>query len=213
MNQQAVQKNENVLAGIVGAFLFSLAGAAVWVVLSMVGFFSAIAGVVGAVCAMQGYRIFAGRLSRKGVIIAAVIAILVLALAWYCCFAFDLFQAYKGWVEQGEVEEMPTYFDCVRGGWVYLSDPEIARAYFIDLAIGLALALLGSMRYFINAFKAAGQELKEEQAAANGAPADYNYVQTSYTPPQQNTDGQLTGSDPYGGSGGQDDQSSQSKDV
>lgn len=155
MNNQAIEKQENVLAGAVGAFLFGLAGAAVWVVLDLVGFMAGLSGLVGVICAMQGYKVFGGKLSKKGVIIAAVIAILILVLAWYGCFAKDLYQAYKEWYANGEVDFMPTYFDCVRNGFRFFQEGEIAKDYLLSLLIGLGLALLGSYRYIINAFRGA----------------------------------------------------------
>ena len=51
--------SENVIAGIVGAFLFSLAGGALWFVLYLLGFIAGLSGLVGAVCAIKGYSIFA----------------------------------------------------------------------------------------------------------------------------------------------------------
>ena len=148
-----VKKEENVLAGVVGAFLFSLVGGAVWFLLDLVGFYAGISGLIGVVCAVTGYKLFAGTLSRKGVIIAFIISLLVLALAWYLCFAKDLFQAYKEWYANKEVNYMPTYAECVREGVLWLQEPDIAKAYFINLAIGIALAIIGSIRYIITAFK------------------------------------------------------------
>ncbi len=149
----APQKSENVLAGIVGAFLFSLAGGVIWFLLDMIGFYAGISGLIGAVCAIQGYKIFSGRLSRKGVIIAAIISLLVLALAWYLCFAKDLYQAHQEWYANKEIDYMPTYAECVRYGGLWLEEPEIARSYLLNLGIGIVLAIVGSVRYIINAFK------------------------------------------------------------
>ena len=77
------EKKENVLLGILGAFLFSLAGAVVWVVLDLIGFIAAISGLVGVFCAIHGYRIFAGKLSKKGIIIAIIIAFIVFNLYFF----------------------------------------------------------------------------------------------------------------------------------
>ncbi len=161
MNETATasttEKKENVVAGIVGAFLFSLAGAVIWVLLDLIGFYAGVSGLVAAVCAITGYKIFAGKLSKKGVIIAAVIALLVLVLAWYGCFVKDLHAAYKEWYANGEVDFMPTYFQCFGFGYMFLGEPEIAKSYFINLGIGLVFAVIGSLRYIINAFKSAGE--------------------------------------------------------
>ena len=47
--QAEPEKRENVLGGIVGAFLFSLAGGVIWFQLDMVGFYAGISGLIGAV--------------------------------------------------------------------------------------------------------------------------------------------------------------------
>ena len=67
---QESEVKENVLAGIVGAFLFSLAGAAVYVLLNMIGYIASISGLVGAVCAVKGYSVFSKKESKKGIVIA-----------------------------------------------------------------------------------------------------------------------------------------------
>ena len=48
--EQSIQNDikENMLAGIVGAFLFSLVGGALWFILYLVGFIAGISGLVGA---------------------------------------------------------------------------------------------------------------------------------------------------------------------
>ena len=56
-NQNDIQ--ENVLSGIVGAFLFSLIGGILWFVLYQIGYLAAISGLVGVICAVKGYTFFA----------------------------------------------------------------------------------------------------------------------------------------------------------
>ena len=51
--QQGPQERENVLFGIVGAFLFSLVGGALWYVLYQVGFLAGVSGIVGVICAIR----------------------------------------------------------------------------------------------------------------------------------------------------------------
>ena len=151
------EKQENVIAGIVGAFLFSLAGAVVWVLLDLIGFYAGISGLVAAVCAIKGYQIFGGKLSKKGVIIAAVIALLVLVLAWYGCMAKDYYNAYKEWFANGEVDYMPTYFEVFGVTYMLLGEAEIAGSYILGLFIGLVFAVLGSFRFIKNTFKSVDQ--------------------------------------------------------
>lgn len=134
---------ENVISGIVGAFLFSLAGGVCWFLLSRVGFIAAASGLVGIVCAIKGYAVFGKKESTKGIVISTVIALLVLAAAWYLSYAYDLLEAYQSWFENGEVDFLPSYADCVRNGYLLFEDPEIAGGYLKDLAFGMVLAIVG----------------------------------------------------------------------
>ena len=138
--QNLNKPKENMLAGIVGAFLFSLAGGILWFLLDRVHFIAGISGIVGVIAANRGYSFFAKGSSKKGIVVSTVIAALVLVLAWYLCFSLDLLDAYKGWFENGEVDYVPTYFECVAHAFLYLEDPEIAFDYIKTLLIGLALA-------------------------------------------------------------------------
>jgi ribosomal protein L7/L12 len=144
---------ENVLAGIVGAFVFGLAGGVLWFVLYLVGFFSGLSGLVGVVCAIKGYAIFSKKESTKGIIIATVMALLVLVLAWYLCFAYDIQAAYQIWYEDGEIDFTLTYAESIRAVPIFLSDPEVGTSYLINLAIGLLLGVVGAGSYVYGKIK------------------------------------------------------------
>lgn len=148
-NQQTDVK-ENVVAGIVGAFLFSLVGGVLWFLIYMFGFIAGISGLIGAVCAIKGYSIFAKKESIKGIIISVIISLLVIALAWYFCLAYDVYDVYNEWFEAGEIDFSISFFDAVRGAHIFLTDPEIGPAYFGDLAIGIILCIVGAGSYVIN---------------------------------------------------------------
>ena len=157
---------ENVLAGIVGAFLFALAGGVLWFVLYLVGFLASISGLVAAVCAIKGYSVFAKKESTKGIIIAVVIALLVMVIAWYCGLAYDIVQAYKMWFEAGEIDYTINFFDAIRNAHIFLADPEIGIGYFVDLAITILLCAVGAGSYVVNKVKTA--KAQQEAMAANG---------------------------------------------
>ena len=141
------QPKENVLAGIVGALLFSLAGGIVWFLLYQVGFLAAISGIIGVVCAIKGYAIFGKRESVKGIIISTVIAFLVIVAAWYLCLSYDVYNAYQDWFANGEVDFTLTLSESIRAGYLFLEDSEIAIAYFKDLGIGLIFCVIGAFGY------------------------------------------------------------------
>ena len=145
------EKRENVLMGVIGAFIFALAGGVVWFLLDLVHFVAGISGFVAVYCAIQGYKKFGGRLSKKGVIISTVIAMLVLVLAWYLCFVKDLYEALK---EINAVTPyMPSFSDCFKNGFELLKDSDVASGYWGSLAIGLGLAALGAFGTVRQAFK------------------------------------------------------------
>ena len=171
VNEKNVAFKENVLAGIVGAFLFSLVGAAVYFLLHLIGYIASISGLIGAVCAVKGYAVFAKKESKKGIIIAAVISLLVMAIAWYLCLAYDVYDAYKLWYEAGEVDFTITFADAVQAAHVFLEEPEIASEYFKDLVIGLLFCVLGAGSYIVNKVKNAGKKNTEEPETQGAAPS------------------------------------------
>ena len=160
--------SENVIAGIVGAFLFSLAGGALWFVLYLLGFIAGLSGLVGAVCAIKGYSIFAKKESIKGIVISVIIALLVMVLAWYLCLGYDIYMAYQEWFEMGEVDFTLTFFESVQAAPVFLADSEIGLAYLGDLGLGLLFCVIGGGSYVANKIKnAKNQPVKPENKNDN----------------------------------------------
>ena len=156
--------NENVLFGAVGAFLFSLVGGVLYFLLYQMGYIAALSGLVGVICAIKGYSVFAKKESTKGTVISVIIAALVLVAAWYLCVASDLQEAYKVWYEEGTVDFIPSFFDCVKVVPDVLKDlPE----YFGDLATSLILAAIGCGSYIASTIKnrKIQAEIKSNEAA------------------------------------------------
>ena len=145
--QPDVPQEENVLAGIVGAFLFSLVGGIIWFVLYQIGFIAAISGVIGVICAIKGYAVFGKRESTKGIIISTVIAFLVIVIAWYFCLSYDVYLAYQDWYANGEVDFTLTFFESVATAHFFLEEIDIAIPYLRDLGIGLIFCLAGAFGY------------------------------------------------------------------
>ncbi|MBP5665719.1 MAG: hypothetical protein J6X87_05510 [Clostridia bacterium] len=163
--QETTEKKERVALGILGAFLFSLAGAAVWVLLDIVGFLAALSGLVGVFCAIQGYRIFSGKLTKRGVIISVVVAFLVLVGAWYCCMARDMMLAYREMYEAGEIAAPITYATALLNAWRALGDKQMLLAYGGSLLLGLGFAVLGSFAFIKKALGQANAQKEAEKAA------------------------------------------------
>ncbi len=150
MNKQNIYTEENVLFGVIGAFLFSLVGGALYLILSRIGYIAALSGLVGVVCAIKGYAFFSKKESRRGLVISVIVAAVVLIIAWYIGFCIDLSAAYKDWYATGEVDYLPTFFECVAYGFIDLT---ANPSYFIDLAISLGLGAIGCWSYVRNKLK------------------------------------------------------------
>lgn len=155
LNPVKEQTNEHFMAGLVGAFLFSLAGVAVWILIYQLGFIASIAGLVTVICAIKGYEIFGKVLSLKGLIVSLLITIVMIFVSGYICMAFDIYSAFKGQISI-------TIFDALRSVKGFLTEEEVRSAFIKDLAMGYGLSLLGSFRYIANAFKALKKSKTQE---------------------------------------------------
>ncbi len=74
---QTREKSENVVAGIVGAFLGSVLGVLCILLFSQMGRVAVISGIIMAACALKGYELLAGKLTKKGIVFSAVIIVLM----------------------------------------------------------------------------------------------------------------------------------------
>ena len=179
---------ENVLAGIVGAFLFSLAGGILWFGMYILGFLVAVSGLVGVVCAIKGYSIFSKKESTKGIVISTVIAFVVLVIAWYLCFAYDVYDAHRIWYEEGLIDYKVTFIEAVRAVPMYLEDPEVAPAYLRDLGTGLLLGLIGAGSYVFTKLKNnKTNSIKSDETQYNADCAMGNDAQPGAAPDEATT--------------------------
>lgn len=97
------KKKENIIAGIVGALLGSLLGVVSIILLSQLGYVAAVSGVIMAVCTLSGYEILGGKLTKRGIVISAVIMIVMTyvgdRLDWAIMIArqfdTDIFYSYR----------------------------------------------------------------------------------------------------------------------
>ena len=165
MDNNVTDVKENVLAGAVGAFLFALVGGILWFVLYQLGYLAAISGLVGVICAVKGYTFFAKTKneSKTCIIVSVIIAVAVLAIAWYLCVAYDIYLAYQDWYAAGEVDFTLNYFESARAVPFFFEDSEILIAYLKDLGFGLLFAALGVISYL------SSREKKMKRLAAEAA--------------------------------------------
>ena len=73
MEEQQKKRQENVVAGLVGAFLGALLGVVCTVVIGQLGYVASLSGLIMAVGALKGYELLGGRLSKKGAVISSAL--------------------------------------------------------------------------------------------------------------------------------------------
>ena len=157
----AADFGENRVAGTVGAFLFALIGGVIYWLLWQVDFLAAISGIIGVSCAFVGYRLFARKESTYGVVISVVMAALVIILAWYICLSQDVYNAYREWYKNGEIDYTVSFATALRYSYTFLADSEVASSYITNLVIGIILCVAGC----IAPIKTAAQRAKAAKQA------------------------------------------------
>jgi hypothetical protein len=172
---------ENKIAGLCGALLFALGGGIIYFLLYQLGYISSISGLVGAVLAMKGYALFSKKESMFGVITSAVLALLVLAAAWYLCLAKDVYEAFQEWFAAGEIDYTVSFGEAVQGAHLFLEDPEISRSYLGDLGMSLLFAVIGCFGNVWTALKN-----QKAQKAQQGAPIQAEAKESPYSAEEPN---------------------------
>lgn len=142
-------KTENMIAGIVGSFLGALVGVVVIIVLDQLGYVAAISGLVMGFCALKGYELLGGKLSKKGVVISVIIMILMIWVGNRASWSLIMQQ-------QVFTDESPfsvfRYFNeavqTLKDGGV-----DISGDYAKSLAMQYGFAVLGSGSTIFSAFR------------------------------------------------------------
>lgn len=139
--------NGNVVAGIVGAFLFSLIGGGLYFIVYQMGYVAGICGLATFVLAAFGYDLFShSKNSIIGLIAAAVATVAALFAAEYLSISYEILQVYK---EMGI-----TFFDSVRATPEFMQDEELRRAVIGDLAFAYIFGAVAVIANIASAVKA-----------------------------------------------------------
>ena len=91
---------------------------------------------------------------------------LVLAIAWYACVAYDIYLAYQEWFAAGEVDFTVTFFEAVNAVPYFFEDSEILLPYLGNLGMGLLFAVLGVISYLASREKKMKAQVAAEAARA-----------------------------------------------
>jgi hypothetical protein len=121
-------------------------------ILSQLGYVAALSGVIMAVCVLKGYEMLGGKLTKKAVVISAVIMILMTYFADRVDWAIILFN-------QGGGAEAGSLFECYRLIPAALSAEIIDMGSYIgNLVLQYLFVALGAIPTVIGKMK----EKKEE---------------------------------------------------
>ena len=131
---------ESVAAGIVGALLGSLVGAAAIVLVSRLGYVASVTGLVMAVCTLLGYEKLGGKLTKKGVVICSVIMLAMTYVANQTDWAILIMQEF----------DVP-FFEAYQSVSLLLDYEAIeASVYWGNLALVYVFLLFGAVPMIIS---------------------------------------------------------------
>ena len=175
------EPGENVIAGIVGAFLFALVGGLLYFLVYQTGFIAGICGLITVVLSYLGYQLFSGRKgSSKGVIFSVIMSVIVIAAAEYTCLAYIIYNEFESVYHIN-------FFDAMRVTPAFLKQGEILGEVIRDLLIAYALgavASFGTIKTNLAAAKrknAAVQNASPVQAAAELPQTAETVTETAHT--------------------------------
>lgn len=131
-------KKDNIITGIVGAFIGTAIGVALIVILGQLGYIASIAGVVMAVCALKGYELLGGTLSKRGIICSSVLILVMTYVGCRLDWAYSLAQYHE--------VDIFSAFLAVNGEYIEMG------AFYKDLFMVYLFSLLGAVPTIRSAF-------------------------------------------------------------
>lgn len=136
---------ENVLAGVVGAFLFALIGGVAYFLVYQMGYIAGICGLITVMLASFGYGLFSGRKNTtKGVIFSIVMTLVMIPLAEYFCLAFEFYNVFT-------VDYGINFFEALRALPSFMFSPEVMPELLPSVIGDIVIAyLLGALASFSN---------------------------------------------------------------
>lgn len=142
-SEKLANTRENVPAGIVGALLGSLAGVVCIIVLSQLGYISVISGLVMALCALKGYELLGGKLTKVGATVTFVLMLIMTYVGdridWAIVIARELGWGFgESFLSVGDLMQMGALDAGAYWGNLVL--------LYVFLIVGAVPIMLGSLR-------------------------------------------------------------------
>lgn len=152
MREEKKKERSRIPLGILGAFIGSLPGAALWAGIIVYGLYNGLAGTAAVVIvagAVLGYRLLGKKLGMAAFITASIVSAFAMFLANHLIFTWLIYTSYAYAFQQ-------TYFMLLKTviSWVNLNDffdsviPGVS-SYWFSLIVGTVLGLLTMLLCFI----------------------------------------------------------------
>ena len=137
MHRQSEAPKENVALGTLGAFLGSLVGVVLWMILYRIGIIAAICGALMVYCSIRGYEKLGHVLTKKGLIISTLICILMIFIAEYASLAIEVYIQLKDIYVMSIIEALEVTPS-------FLGDSNVLPYFIKDLVIGYLFLIITS---------------------------------------------------------------------
>lgn len=147
-NQAYDHQKESILAGTVGAFLGSLIGGIVTLVIAQLGYVAVVSGIVMGVCTVKGYELLGKKLSKVGIAISVVFMLIMMLVAHQFDYAIQLAKA-----ERADVFTAFTYLTNY-----ILNGNEVHISYWTNLGLLLLFTGAGAVGTIISVLSAQSQK-------------------------------------------------------
>ncbi len=129
----------NYLLGTIGAIGGALLGSIAWVVIGLLGYFAAIAGVAISFCAAKGYTLMKGKVTKPAIVIICIVCVVVLILAQFV--TYDIMVLREAADSGDQIGIVDSLFYTVIG---IVSVPELTSMFVKDCLLGLLFLGLGA---------------------------------------------------------------------
>ena len=159
-----VKRNENVLLGVLGALLFSVAGGLAHFGLMQLGYIAAISALAGMAASYFGYGLFSGRKNTiHGAILAVVFTMLMIVAAEYFALAKEIFDVFTGITFRDALSVTPSF----------LEDPDVRSGVLKDLGFALVFSIMEAFFFIRDASRKAKAAAAAAAEAAAKNPAEF----------------------------------------
>lgn len=145
IREEVSAQSSNLMPGLAGALVGSLAGVAAWLLLDQIGIIAGFAGALMAIGAMWLYAKLGGCLDKKGVICCIIVVAVMVFAANYLAYGIAYFKVLKPYGY--------TFGDCMKYQFQFLKIDEIVGGYIVNLVIGYGLTALACVPRFAQAMK------------------------------------------------------------